>query len=1176
MKQTHLYVCALLLALVIISPQSARAATDDKETFACRYFSFILQPFGGCLPEIVEAVVPDTADSTTPPTSAQPAINTFPVTHTTSTIHTTKTVYLPQEPASSALTAEALQPFFENFTLLNQPAPLTAGVTEEQLADVLRIARGNNDRTHDRISDTSRTITESGTLSNTTFTGTITMSGLTTTALLYPNANGILTAASGLSVINNNLTIGTSTAYEKLTVDGPIYLGSEVPTTTASRLYNSAGSLYWAGNLVAGAAVGSWTASGGDVYRASGNVGIGNTSPTYKLSVVGSSTQSTVESKNTNLTGFSSVKVGYGDSESLYLDYFGSAYAGATDSAFEADYAGVTSGTSANGLNITAASGSGLLKFFTGGYAASNERMRITAAGNVGIGTTAPSDQLEITKNFRFPDTTGSDVGVLMQGTKRFAHSYGNTSLFIGNSAGNFTHTGSENVSVGRSTLTSLTSGIRNTAVGSAALTAVTSAEGNSAVGRSALTRLSTGNNNTAVGTNTLFYNVSATANSALGNGALFYVTGSYNTAVGDSAGYGVLGSSNITGNTIIGRRAGQILQTGANYNVLLGYQAGDNITTGARNIIIGYNTDAASATGSDQLNIGNTIYGDLSTGNVGIGTTAPGAKLDVENKITLTGGILRWGASADQGLLSYDTGKAIVGSAGGEELHFSTNAGTGNATRMMIDTSGLVGIGTTEPTNRLSIHSTGSLGGLNGFGGGSTVTTGIFSTDAEAINMGPSLGFGSSNKSGGLTSPYMYGVIRGAKESATVTDDYAGYLAFYTQAANSTTDERLRITSTGNVGIGTTSPAAKLHVQDGSTGYTWTPVDGTVAIFENATDSRSFVSIIGKSTAQSELWFGDESDQQIGRVRYEHDSDSLHLWTNNQSRLSITSSGNVGIGTTTPTAQLSTTGTVRFSNFGAGTLQTDASGNLSVSSDVRLKDVQGDFSRSIEALLEIEPITYNWNEASGFDRSTIYAGFSAQNIKDSIPEAVGEDPHGFLTLSDRPILATLVNAVKDMWGKIVGHDNRLVGHDDRITELEREVSQLKSLIAGQSQEEFTGDTEPATTTVNEHPGTPDFSDNSDENIASTSPATDETGTSTESSTTTDAVTTSTSTLTEIIPDNDPQFLDAQDVVAQLETTPEEEQAEAGITEDIVEPDIQVDTEPEVADEDAPTLQEAA
>lgn len=45
--------------------------------------------------------------------------------------------------------------------------------------------------------------------------------------------------------------------------------------------------------------------------------------------------------------------------------------------------------------------------------------------------------------------------------------------------------------------------------------------------------------------------------------------------------------------------------------------------------------------------------------------------------------------------------------------------------------------------------------------------------------------------------------------------------------------------------------------------------------------------------------------------------------------RMNITNAGNVGIGTTTPTAQLHTTGTVRFSNFGAGTLQTDADGNL-------------------------------------------------------------------------------------------------------------------------------------------------------------------------------------------------------------------------------------------------------
>jgi len=127
-------------------------------------------------------------------------------------------------------------------------------VTQDQLANVLRIARGNDSNTNNRITKTFNNITESGTLNNTTLTGEIEVSDLTVNALLYPNASGILSAAVGLSLIDNNFVIGTSTAYENLTADGPIYIGSEVPTTTTNRLYNSSGSLYWAGNLVAGAA----------------------------------------------------------------------------------------------------------------------------------------------------------------------------------------------------------------------------------------------------------------------------------------------------------------------------------------------------------------------------------------------------------------------------------------------------------------------------------------------------------------------------------------------------------------------------------------------------------------------------------------------------------------------------------------------------------------------------------------------------------------------------------------------------------------------------------------------------------------------------------------------------------------------------------------------------------
>ena len=48
-------------------------------------------------------------------------------------------------------------------------------------------------------------------------------------------------------------------------------------------------------------------------------------------------------------------------------------------------------------------------------------------------------------------------------------------------------------------------------------------------------------------------------------------------------------------------------------------------------------------------------------------------------------------------------------------------------------------------------------------------------------------------------------------------------------------------------------------------------------------------------------------------------------------------------------------------------------------------------------------------------DTTTPYFGFSAQNMQTAIPEAVATDTRGYLTLSDRPILAALVNAFKDL-----------------------------------------------------------------------------------------------------------------------------------------------------------------
>ena len=68
----------------------------------------------------------------------------------------------------------------------------------------------------------------------------------------------------------------------------------------------------------------------------------------------------------------------------------------------------------------------------------------------------------------------------------------------------------------------------------------------------------------------------------------------------------------------------------------------------------------------------------------------------------------------------------------------------------------------------------------------------------------------------------------------------------------------------------------------------------------------------------------------------------------------------------------------------------------------------------------KLSPITYHWNDISGMDTINPYSGFSAQNMQTAIPEAVATDTRGYLTLSDRPILAALVNAFKDLGASVV------------------------------------------------------------------------------------------------------------------------------------------------------------
>jgi len=250
----------------------------------------------------------------------------------------------------------------------------------------------------------------------------------------------------------------------------------------------------------------------------------------------------------------------------------------------------------------------------------------------------------------------------------------GNTA--VGNMAMQYTTNGYDNTAVGDNALSANTTGYRNTVVGHEALLNATIANNNTAVGNQAMYNATTGGNNTAVGLSALYSNTTAWDNTAIGMEALkANTTGTGNTANGRSAllanTTGTLNTatgvntlySNTTGNenTANGSSALRFNTTG-NYNTAIGTAAGYNLTSGDNNIFIGNSVQPnVSNTASNQLNIGNWIYGN--NGQIGIGSTAV-AKNPTRAQLVVDGG-----SSYVLGTYGYLGQSGVTGQIGGNTV---------------------------------------------------------------------------------------------------------------------------------------------------------------------------------------------------------------------------------------------------------------------------------------------------------------------------------------------------------------------------------------------------------------------------------------------------------------------------------------------------------------------------
>jgi hypothetical protein len=258
----------------------------------------------------------------------------------------------------------------------------------------------------------------------------------------------------------------------------------------------------------------------------------------------------------------------------------------------------------------------------------------------------------------------------------------------------------------------------------------------------------------------------------------------------------------------------------------------------------VDYNSDTASPVvvfnikGSEKLRI-------TSAGLVGIGTNSPNYTMSVNGTGNFYSGVSGLGriflgdptdTSGYVGLYRSALGPANSTTAANglnfasiDGYTFNTGAVAFGAQteRMRITSAGLVGIGLSSPVVKLDVNGiTGWNGGTTGqtaqiVGASSTITGGgnfrVLSNTTQAVNVGGALTFGGYYIS--TTTSVDFGAILGAKENST-SGNTAGYLAFGTRVNAGNMTERMRITSSGDLLVNTTSAigAARFVVEQNTT----------------------------------------------------------------------------------------------------------------------------------------------------------------------------------------------------------------------------------------------------------------------------------------------------------------------------------------------------------------------
>jgi Chaperone of endosialidase/Uncharacterized conserved protein (DUF2190) len=370
--------------------------------------------------------------------------------------------------------------------------------------------------------------------------------------------------------------------------------------------------------------------------------------------------------------------------------------------------------------------------------------------------------------------------------------------------------------------------------------------------------------------------------------------------------------------------------------------------------------------TGSTAL--GNSLIFDNGT-SVGIGTSSPSAFAIVD-----ANGQFRVSNLSVQGFYQARTsdsaGSGIYGGnsfvlrngATSEDLNFDVFNRTSSAwyTPLIIKNTGNVGIGTTSPSYKLDVA------GVGRFLGTTPLTL---------------------ERSGSTKYTFSLGA----------SDD------FYINNVNIGTTP-LTILSSGNVGIGTTSPSSKLHVVG-------------KGIFDIGANSGDVLVVDKTSGGNIAFNINGVYSGQIGAVG----SGDLYIASKSTyPAIVVKDGGNVGIGTTSPSFQL------QLSNDSAAK---PGSPLWTVSSDIRIKENVRPYTDGLEKLMQVNPVYYDYNGKAGFSITKDNVGIIAQEMQEVLPNTIktfkaklnddDEEETELLSFNANEIIYVLINSVKELKAEI-------------------------------------------------------------------------------------------------------------------------------------------------------------